>query len=243
MKSIITFTLGILILFLLSINLFSDSVDFLHVILSKSKAGASSTLVEKDKPQGYYGADKAFDGLPETSWCEGRSDDGIGEYIQSEFEPVEIYGIIMLNGIGPYKHLYIKNNRVKDFKLTLFTPDGKSRIITAKCRDNTCGQALAGGKLTPEDFCQEQVTDYATNKNKYEKCLADKKNECIIHEYDGGGQRFMLKQPMTVNKLKLEILSVYKGSKYTDTCISEIRLIKLAEMSAEGYKNSAGEKY
>jgi hypothetical protein len=243
MKSIIGFSSGIIILFLMSINLFGDSLDFLHVILKESKAGASSTLVEKDKPQGYYGADRAFDGLSETSWCEGKSDDGIGEYIYSEFEPAEIYGVAVLNGIGPYKHLYLKNNRVKDFRLTLFSPDGKTKVVTAKFKDNTCGQSLAGGKLTMEDFCHEQVPDYATNKNKYQKCLADKKNECIIHEYDGGGERIMLKNSMTVSKIKLEILSVYKGSKYKDTCISEFRLVRLGEISDDWYKKSKEKKY
>lgn len=243
MKPIITFAAGIIIFCLVSVNLFSDSVDFLHVILKESKAGASSTLVEKDKPKEYYGADKAFDGSSGTAWCEGKSDDGIGEFIYSEFEPVEIYGVAVLNGIGPYKHLYFKNNRVKDFKLTLFSPDGKTKTVTAQFKDNTCGQALAGGKLTDEEFCREQVTDHATNKNKYTKCMADKKNECIIDDYDGGGERIMLENPVTVNKIKLEILSVYKGSKYSDTCISEFRLVRLVESSGEWYKNSQGKKY
>lgn len=233
MKTIIAFASGILILLSLSINLFSDSVDYLHVILKKSNAGASSTLVEKDKPAGYYAADKAFDGSAGTAWCEGKSDDGIGEYIYSEFDPVKVDGITMLNGIGPYRHIYLKNNRVKDFRLTLYSPDGKTKTITEKCNDNACGQALAGGKLTPEEFCQEQTPDYAKNKKNYEKCVAEKNDECLIHEYDGGGQVFLLDAPMVVKKLKLEILSVYKGSKYSDTCISEIRLIKNAMTYSE----------
>ena len=165
MKSIITFVAVFTAMLFICLNLSGDSIDFIHITLEKSKAGASSTLAEKDKPAWYYGSDKAFDGLSETAWCEGKKDDGTGEYIYSEFEPFKTWGFTILNGFGGYRHLYFKNNRVKDFKLTLYTADGKIRIIKDKCKDDACGQALAGGKLTPEDFCQEEVPDYEKNKN------------------------------------------------------------------------------
>lgn len=36
----------------------------------------------------------------------------------------------------------------------------------------------------------------------------------------------MFKKPMIIKKIKLEIVSVYKGAKYNDTCISEIRFVE-----------------
>jgi len=221
---------------LFSILCFADSVDFIHVRLKKSKCSASSSLIEKGKPADYYGPEKAFDGPDATAWCEGKDDAGINEYITSKFQPTKIFGIVILNGFGKYKNLYLSNNRVKDFTITLYQKNGSKKIITSSFRKNVCGKNLDGGKTTIEGYCMYEVLDYKKNKKAYNKCIKKKQNECIIDEYEGGGQTFFLKKPVIITKLKLEILSVYKGTKYNDTCIAEIRLLKLSgNLSEEGY--------
>jgi hypothetical protein len=209
-------------------------VDFYKIIPDNAKYSASSVLKEKGKPADYYGPDKAFDDDSGTAWCEGKSDDGIGESVTISTEPVKIYGVTVLNGYGKYKDLYMQNNGVKDFRLTFYPPSGKEKFVTGTFGKDLCGQALAGGKLTIEQFCEESADEY----KGYDKCIAAKNDECIIHDYDGGGQKVLLKTPMTVNKIKLEILSVYKGQKFSDTCIAGFILLNYSEGDFGSYDNN-----
>jgi hypothetical protein len=176
------FLLIIILQFPFTLIIYGDDVDFSHIILKKINTGSSSVLKEKNKPENYYGPDKAFDGKAGTAWCEGKNDSGIGEYIYSEFKPTRIHGFVVLNGMGKYKHLYFQNNRVKDFKAALFLSNGKTKIIKSRFNKDLCGNQLAGGKLSIEEYCSENVKNYKTNKKAFLKCIKMKKNECIIDE-------------------------------------------------------------
>ncbi len=133
--------------------LYSDSVDLGHIQLKLSKTSASSTLIEKDKHESYYSANKAFDGKSGTAWCEGKNNDGIGESITAEFDPVKIYGVSALNGIGPTRTIYFKNNRIKDAMFTLYLENDKTKSFKVTFKDNACSRDLAGGKESVESFC------------------------------------------------------------------------------------------
>jgi len=222
--------------------LYADMLDFIKIKLENAKYSASSTLKEKGKPDNYYGPDKAFDNDSGTSWCEGKSDDGIGESITITTSPVEIVGVTVLNGYGKYKHLYMQNNRIKDFRMTFYPPSGKEKIVTGTFGKDLCGKSLAGGKMTMKEFCEEA----AGNKEypSYDKCITAKNDECLLDDYEGGGQKILLKTPMTVRQIKLEILSVYKGEKFTDTCIGGFMLLYYNEGDFGPYnKNNVYPKY
>jgi len=216
---------SLLLILFFNILLYVDSLDFSKITLENAKYSASSILKEKGKPDDYYGPDKAFDEDSATAWCEGKSDDGIGESVTITTDPVKIYGVTILNGYGKYRHLYLQNNRIKDFRLIFYPSSGKEKVVTGTFGKDLCGRALAGGKLTIEQFCEENADEY----KGYDKCIIAKKDECIIHDYDGGGQKVLLKTPMTVNKIKLEILSVYKGQKFSDTCIAGFILLDYSD--------------
>lgn len=239
----ISFILSIILSCLWGASLYSDSVDLGHISLELSNTSASSTLIEKDKHEFYYGAHNAFDGKSGTAWCEGKSDDGIGESVTAEFEPVKIYGVSALNGIGPTRTIYFKNNRIKDVMFTLYLEYGKIKTFKATFKDNACSRDLAGGKMDIESFCMEKVPDFETNKKGFDKCIREKNDECYYSDYDGGGQRFLLKTPVVVNKIKIEILSVYPGSKFKDTCVADINLIFLVEMGDDTFNNLEEKKY
>jgi len=231
---------ALLLIVVFNVLLYADMLDFSKITLENPKYSASSVLKEKGKPDDYYGADKAFDEDSGTAWCEGKNGDGIGESITLTTEPVKIYGVTILNGYGKFKHLYMQNNRVKDFKLIFYPPSGKEKVVTGTFGNDLCGKSLAGGKLTMEQFCQENAEEH----KGYDKCMVFKKNECIMHDYDGGGQKILLKTPMTVNKIKLEILSIYKGEKFTDTCIGGFILLDYNEGDFGPYdKNKDNKKY
>ncbi len=222
--------LAVPIVLFLALLVYADSAEFLFASLSNGKYSSSSNLTEKNKPADYYGPDKAFDEDPATSWCEGKKDDGIGEYLAIEKDAEEIVGINILNGFGKYRHLYKSNNRVKGFRLTVYPDKGKEKVITGEFKDNLCGTELEGGKMgSIDEFCRDQASKFEGQKEKFNEayfaCLKEKKNECII-DHQTGGQKILFKKPMNVKKVKLQILSVYKGEKYSDTCVSELKLIR-----------------
>lgn len=67
-----------------------------------------------------YYAWSAFDGLPETSWQEGRSDDGIGESITAGFgASYPIKALTLRLGNHRSQDWYIKNNRPKKLRITM----------------------------------------------------------------------------------------------------------------------------
>lgn len=116
----------------------------------------------------------AVDGSKDTSWVEGVSGDGIGEWVMlSSSGNQSVSGIKIINGYSKSSDLYGKNNRVAS--VTLEFSDGSSLSFNLK-----------DGNM---DF---QTLDFG--------------------------------KTITTSYIKVKITGVYKGSKYQDTCISEIQV-------------------
>lgn len=59
----------------------------------------------------------------DTSWVEGKSGDGIGEYVIMRFDgPMELRTIWIENGYGRNRKTFAENNRIRTLRLT--TSDG-----------------------------------------------------------------------------------------------------------------------
>ncbi len=138
----------------------------------------------------------AFDGLDETSWCEGASDDGIGEYLECVLtEPV--WALTIKNGFTRFaaedwmfeygdfdeyikddslglKDYYRMNNRVKTLEIS---SSGGDPVYTLELADRRDSQTFSGIFLEP------------------------------------GTWRFTIR-------------SVYPGSKWKDTCLAELRFVE-----------------
>ncbi len=124
-----------------------------------------------------YKADNVHDFNLFTGWVEGKSDYGIGEYIEFFFKPnsPRVNKIIFYNGYFKNKNLWESNSRIKKAKLYI------------------CGKQYA--ILEFQDINAPQSFSIAPINSKTE-------NQDLI--------------------LKIEILEVYKGSKYSNVIISEI---------------------
>jgi hypothetical protein len=71
-----------------------------------------------------HGPDRISDGQLKTAWCEGKSDDGIGEWVEisalcSDTSPVSFTGIGVVTGYASKESTFVKNNRVAQAKITL----------------------------------------------------------------------------------------------------------------------------
>lgn len=185
------------------------------------KDGRSSALIEKGKPDDFYEITKINDDDYDTAWVEGKKDDSIGEWViikvndyNKDYDFFEHYRkhdidnftvrLKICNGYQKSKDLYYKNNRVKNAKITVYAVP-----ITIGIND-------AGFEWNPDIVLEKDIV------------LSDEIQENPIHlNYEAIFLNFTLpeeyEEPNEIEfYIKLEIKSVYKGTKYQDTCISEL---------------------
>ena len=192
------------------------------------KDGRSSALVEKGKSADFYEITKLSDtvedresvlfGEPvvDTAWVEGVAGDGIGEWVIVPVKPINddvgmrlanrkiryplIVHLSVFNGYQKSVDLYQKNNRVKEAKISIYAAA------------MSFGQDDAFLLWNPEVVHEETITlndDIAVNPICYNTTEADFTFE-LPEKY---------RNEMCELYLRLEIRSVYKGTKYSDTCI------------------------
>ena len=172
---------------------------------------STSFLKENGKPDDYYAPWRANDKDKNTAWVEGAKGDGIGEKIYIKiieiqairFKPLTI-NFNIINGYAASEELFKSNNRVKKARLTIY-----------EARFDLCG-----------GYYFKRYSDLVINNYKIID-LPDKRDP----------QNIQMKIP-TIKSVKkidivaagasfiaeLEILEVYKGTKFNDTCISEFNV-------------------
>lgn len=234
MKKKIILSLSVL-LFIKSI--IADSVDFNLVKLKKIIAEASSFLKEPNKPDRFYAPDKAFDTDRKTAWCEGVNGDGVGEKLTLKIDPIQADGLFILPGYGVNRKIYYQNNRIKDYKITLTLKDNSVVILEGTFEDNLCGNIHRDIEYYKDEEirtkCIYEVPDYMykdleLNEKKFHACVKREtefmENFCGFDNYHGGGTKLIFEKKIRqkIKGINLEIKSVYKGSQYEDSCISEI---------------------
>lgn len=107
------------------------------------KVSASSAL---DATKGYtYGAKAANDLSYQTTWVEGKPDDGKGEYLEYFFsnDSPRITSIIISNGYQKNEAVWINNNRVKALKLYV----NNKEFAILKLSDTKTDQVFKVGTL------------------------------------------------------------------------------------------------
>ncbi len=124
-----------------------------------------------------YKADNVHDFNLFTGWVEGKSDYGIGEYIEFFFKPnsPRVNKLIFYNGYFKNQNLWESNSRIKKAKLYI---NGKQYAILEFQDINA-----------PQSFSIDPINSTIENQD-------------LI--------------------LKIEIVEVYKGTKYSDVVVSEI---------------------
>jgi hypothetical protein len=198
--------------FLLSADMSPES-SYDYSVAEKIKGVASSVLVEPGKKKTLYSPEKAMDGKAETFWCEGKEDDGIGETLELKWKPTVIEGFMIGNGVLLSKKYHELNNRIKGYEITILYSTGRTETQTGSFGDYSCS-----------DSCNEQRLD----GNALEECQTENKNKCFFERISqsafAGGVDIGLDEAKCVTGVKIKILSVFSGSKFKDTCISDISL-------------------
>ncbi|MBL4636660.1 MAG: hypothetical protein JKY56_22610, partial [Kofleriaceae bacterium] len=157
----------------------SDSVAVAAQVehrLYSDKIEASSFLWgNTNRFQENYHPNYLMDGDPKTTWIEGGTGDGNGEWVRihtSTIEEATKLRLRLRNGYHKSKDLYGQNARIKELKLRIL-PGGTTQTIL----------------------------------------LADKMEWLEVQMPLSGGN---------FEGVTLEIVSTYPGTKYEDTCISDV---------------------
>ena len=159
---------------------------------------ATSELVEAQFEGKYlYPPINILDGDLDSTWCEAdENGSGIGESITIEFsEPVSFDEIQIVNGFAS-KDYYKKNNRVKSITLT-----------------------QTASKMEIKDWDSEKSQYKTETKNHFQQkvyYLEDDKPEW---------QSINFELPQTAQTITIKINEIYKGEKYDDTCLDDVRLL------------------
>ena len=165
---------------------------------------------------GRYGAHNLFDGKKATCWAEGRPDSGLGEALYVDL-PRRAKAVWLVNGYPKRDDLFQKNNRLKTVRLSLlagfinlggttelftsFFTSGPAQEVEIELADSPQPQRIALPFSWPraEAFQNESRSDRGYSPpSGFPPELAE---------------RFFL---------KLVITGVYRGSKWDDTCLSEL---------------------
>jgi hypothetical protein len=161
-------------------------------------ATASSTLAG-----GKYEAIAAVDGKPDSAWCEGAADTGAGQWIELRGRPGSkpaeycgIEGLGVVPGYAKSADTWVNNGRVKKVKV-------------GAC-GSELGQVVDLGAPDPHHDRSARVID-----------LSDMGEPGP--EIQALGDRFR-QDPLNFC-VRVTVLEVQAGTKYADTCLSELALI------------------
>jgi hypothetical protein len=159
-------------------------------------ASRASSVLKTDAINRYgYGADKLFDGDLDTAWAEGASKSGVGEWVEVEFKEAKT-----LEAIGIVNG-YTKNE-------ALYRANDKIRKIRLDIEYVDRRYPNSHPETVEVELDEKQFNDLNRKAaGPFISWLAD----------FGMGE--------LVKKIRLTILEVTPGEKFSDTCIAELYLL------------------
>ncbi len=205
---------------------------------------ASSTYCEEIRgKQTCYPPAQIFDGKPDTCWVEAAPGDGIGEWVLFVVNrPVR--ALELVNGFARSAALYENNNRIKSLKLSLVAGFTAPGLVTELDYYLYFLTDLKEGELRLDDTLEPQLVEFTVSYEEHEDLIW----EALDRFYDTypffmqeiekdlgltpnmGKEELKQYQELIFDAfgmscLRLEILEVYPGKRYDDTCLSEINTI------------------
>lgn len=190
--------------------------------------GASSVL-ESDDPlrDSRYGPEKALDGDPASAWVEGAPGPGIGEsyFLALEHVP-EAMGFI--NGYAGNSNLFHKNHRVRELRVHLYGGvmiDGFSTEIADFFDARPLIQPV---RIRLEDTMEVQRVPLPFDRRLVQAQMGEFHRSQDVRswnfpqarEFDLDGSEGLQLRFRYI--IKLEIIDIYRGSTWEDTCIAEL---------------------
>lgn len=178
---------------------FDNGVPNQHQTLARGRIGPGQLVSIRASSQGGdgYGVTNLIDGDPSTAWVEGAPGDGEGEWIEVEFRDFVPHAIGILNGYTKSEETYYQNNRVKRCEVEFIDPDG-NRVTVSQ------GDGYGDGHVFERDF------------EAYNPDSPWAFASFIFMAFPDNQSSF------SSGKIRITISATYPGTRYDDTCISEL---------------------
>lgn len=182
-----------------------EAIEWMDVVINPIQTVRHDTALS---PLERYGPQLAFDGNPATAWCEGEPGHGEGKGLTVVLDkPRTLVAIEIHGGYFKSAELLEANSRVREMALT--ASNGASGQTFSSTL--TLSDPAAVPDLNP---CDQTPTDAA----RWFTAVRDSSGEMAYSDLES-------EQHTPVDVIELDLSKVFPGSKYTDTCISEIKLI------------------
>ena len=191
---------------------------------------------------GIYSAYQLFDKNLTTAWVEGVNGNGIGEYVligRNNDLPDKIH---INNGYQKTESLYYKNNRPKTLKLSLYVAYHLPGDVTELGKMYQCLQYPDSIIIHLNDKMGTQVFELPFDIKKV-KSIKSTGDADFAKEFEERVDEFIEHEHYFGYIIKLEIVDVYKGSQWDDTCISDLWFSReKKEIVKKDYNISTNEK-
>ncbi|MCX6554493.1 MAG: hypothetical protein NTZ12_05685 [Candidatus Aminicenantes bacterium] len=204
---------------------------------------ASSELVEIYKDRTVkYSVKNIFDHKTDTCWAEGVKGNGIGENITIVVNK-DISRIGIINGNATNPEIYRRNNRIKKLKCYMFiafTAPGlvseadsylyfmkSAQAFTIDLNDSPEMQYFDFPVILDDqhEFRERAMEDFINDQQFFFEQI---EKELGVRKKKQGEERKQFDNDFlaafSIYGLIIEIEEVFSGSKYQDTCISEIKI-------------------
>jgi len=196
---------------------------------------ASSTLEEQGQD---YRMQNLFDGYAGSSWAEGNEGAGLGETLTLAI-PHGADTIALVNGFARSADLFVKNNRVKEFTLIVERGYSPSGYVTEQGPVLFTMPLSAPVNLPVKDTRQLQTLHLPLSWKEIDRKreIMDRAFEAfsLMEGYPGTYESYFL--------LDLQISAVYPGSRWDDTCLSEIRIFNKKKIHVTSVETRNGMLY
>jgi len=191
--------------------------------------GPDAPFLADSKVPDRYSPRKMFDASLETCWAIGNGGPGVKVMLAV---PDNLSALEIVNGFAKSKDLFDKNNRVDNIRVRLYVGFSLPAMVTETyARGYDLYPVSESLRLHLRDTSSRQRIElpfqWAVILNKYANLRMTLPEQPVMEGYF----------------LQLEIIDVYKGSKWNDTCISElswIRQSKPIQLAKKAYTNKDG---
>jgi len=172
---------------------------------------------------GKYNPGNLYDNDPVTAWVEGVEGYGVGEYFTADLGFMLPGKIEVRNGYQKSESVFEKNTRVKKARITLLAGFHLPGDVTEICEIYWARQIGTSSVVTLKDGMELQEISLPVDMK-----TAFKERIVLTHDFKTEFSERLedlqdFETPMYLHWfLKFEIVEVYPGSGYDDTCISDI---------------------
>lgn len=210
----------ILVLLLFFVSKAVTSQDWVELSMYYGNEGfakATSELTDPNQTDSWinkrYGVLNLTDANSLTAWVEGKTNEGVGESIYIS-APLGCQTVNIYNGYAKSPSLFNQNNRVKAFKLTIHIGINPVGYISEVAHGFLLKTYPKSFTLNLNDTDSLQSFPFPISSSELNEFMDQSKRDYL----DQFTEPIYIVAPI----VQLEITEVYKGSRYNDTCLSEI---------------------